>query len=201
MSGFRRRADVLPLFSAVGYPLDAAIDKGGTMDDVLQAIQARRSVRKFTGAPVAREKLLAALEAAMAAPSARNARPWSFLVVTERSRIDALSKLHPYAAFGADAGAIILPFGAKKSHPWFDQDMAAATENLLLAAAHLGLGATWCGMDEQRQAAVRMVVGLPEDQFVFAFIPVGIPSELPSPRTQFEASRVHWDRFGNNAGA
>jgi nitroreductase len=166
------------------------------MDEVLQAIQRRRSVRRFTGAPVARDKLLAALEAAMAAPSARNARPWSFLVVTERASVVSLCKTHPYADFGTSAGAVVLPFGVKKNHPWFDQDMAAATENLLIAVAHLGLGATWCGMDDERQAAIRALVGLPEDQFVFALIPVGVPAAPPAPRTQFEASRVHWERFG-----
>jgi nitroreductase len=167
------------------------------MSDALQAIRRRRSVRKFTGAPVSHEKIVAALEAAMAAPSARNLRPWSFLVATERPRVAALCQAHPHAGFGANAGAVILPFGSKGSHKWFDQDMAAATENLLIAIADLGLGATWCGMDDERQAAIRALVDLPEDQFVFALIPVGVPAEVPAARTQFEASRVHWERFGN----
>jgi nitroreductase len=167
------------------------------MTDALQAIQRRRSVRKFTGAPVSHEKIVAALEAAMAAPSARNLRPWSFLVATERPRVAALCQAHPHAGFGANAGAVILPFGSKGSYKWFDQDMAAATENLLIAIADLGLGATWCGMDDERQAAIRALVDLPEDQFVFALIPVGVPAEVPAARTQFEASRVHWERFGN----
>ncbi len=171
------------------------------MTDALRAIQKRRSVRKFTGDPVAREKLLEALAAAMAAPSARNLKPWSFLVVTERPAIQALCRAHPYAGFGVDAGAVILPFGSKREHKWFDQDMAAATENLLVAIADLGLGATWCGMDEERQTAVRALVGLPEGQFVFALIPVGVPAEPPAPRTQFEASRVHWEQFGNTAAS
>jgi nitroreductase len=171
------------------------------MTDALRAIQNRRSVRKFTGAPVAREKIHAVLEAAMAAPSARNLKPWSFLVVTERPAVQALCRAHPYAGFGADAGAVILPFGSKHTHKWFDQDMAAATENLLIAIADLGLGATWCGMDDERQPAVRALVGLPEDQFVFALIPVGVPAESPAPRTQFESSRVHWEQFGKTAAS
>lgn len=165
------------------------------MTDVLDVIQKRRSVRKFTGAPVSREKILSALEAAMAAPSARNLKPWSFLVITERTVIQALCQAHPYAGFGVDAGAVVLPFGSKAESRWFDQDMAAATENLLIAVSGLGLGATWCGMDEARQEAVRRLVGLPDDQFVFALIPVGVPSETPPARTQFEASRVHWERY------
>lgn len=169
------------------------------MTDVLQAIQNRRSVRSFTGAPVPRDKILAALAAAMAAPSARNLRPWSFLVVTERPAIQALCREHPYAGFGAEAGAVVLPFGLKRDHRWFDQDMAAATENLLIALAELGLGATWCGMDDGRQPGIRSLVGLPEEQFVFALIPVGVPAASPPPRTQFETSRVHWERYGGTA--
>ncbi len=171
------------------------------MTDALHAIQKRRSVRRFTGAPVPRETLLAALEAAMAAPSARNLKPWSFLVVTEKPAIQAICRAHPYAGFGADAGAVVLPFGSKRDSKWFDQDMAAATENLLIAIADLGLGATWCGMDDERQSAIRALVGLPLDQFAFALIPVGVPVEPPVPRTQFEASRVHWEQFGRTAGS
>ncbi len=169
------------------------------MTNVLEAIQKRRSVRRFTGAPVSPEKILSALEAAMAAPSARNLKPWNFLVVTERARVAALCQAHPHAGFGVDAGAVVLPFGSKTESKWFDQDMAAATENLLIAVSGLELGATWCGMDEARQEAVRSLVGLPDDQFVFALIPIGVPSETPPARTQFEASRVHWERYGGAA--
>lgn len=169
------------------------------MSDVLNAIQKRRSVRKFTGAPVSREKILSALEAAMAAPSGRNLRPWSFLVVTERANIESVCRAHPHAGFGVDASAVVLPFGSKSASKWFDQDMAAATENLLIAVSGLELGATWCGMDEARQEVVRSLVGLPDDQFIFALIPIGVPAETPPARTQFEASRVHWERYGGAA--
>ncbi len=169
------------------------------MTDVLQGIEKRRSVRSFTGEAVSRETLTAALKAAMAAPSSRNMKPWSFVVVTGRARIEALCQAHPYAGFGAKAGAVILPFGPKAEHRWFDQDMAAATENLLIAIANLGLGATWCGMSDDRQAAVRSLVRLPADQFVFALIPVGVPAETPPPRTQYEPSRVHWEEYGQQS--
>ena len=163
--------------------------------DVLQYVTARRSVRNFTGEPVGRDKLEIALKAAMAAPSANNARPWEFLVVTEREKIQAVCEVHPYAKFGANAGAVVLPFGKKEGYPWFDQDMGAATENLLLALANLGLGATWCGMNDERQEAVRRLVEIPEGLYIFAVIPVGVPSEDVAPRTQYESKRVHWERF------
>jgi len=164
-------------------------------DDVLQFITKRRSIRKFTGEAIDRELLLKALEAAMAAPSANNSRPWSFVVVTEAEKVRAVSAAHPYASFGEQAGAIILPFGKKDGYGWFDQDMGAATENLLLALTHLGLGATWCGMAEEHQASVRAIVPIPEEMHFFALIPVGIPAEEKEARTQFEESRVYWERY------
>ena len=164
-------------------------------DQVLQFIIRRRSVRDFTGEPVDRAKLEIALKAAMAAPSARNSKPWHFLVVTDPNRVKAVCSAHPYAKFGDKAGAVILPFGRKIGHRWFDQDMGAATENLLLALANLGLGATWCGMSDERQAAVRSVVEIPDDLYLFALIPVGVPAERVEARTQYEAKRVHWEAF------
>ena len=164
-------------------------------DDVLQFITKRRSIRKFTGGTVDRELLLTALKAAMAAPSANNSRPWSFLVITEPESVKAVCRVHPYASFGEQAGAVILPFGKKAGYDWFDQDMAAATENMLIALANLGLGATWCGMREEFQAAVRDIVPLPDELFFFALIPVGIPVEEKESRTQFEEARVHWEAY------
>lgn len=163
--------------------------------DILQSITARRSVRRFTGEPVDRDKLEIALRAAMAAPSARNAKPWEFVVVTEKRKVRAVCEAHPYAKFGADAGAVVLPFGKKEGYAWFDQDMGASTENLLIALANLGLGATWCGMRDDLQEAVRAMVGIPKDLHVFALIPVGVPSEAVAPRTQYEPKRVHWESY------
>lgn len=171
------------------------------MTDALQTIMNRRSVRSFTGAPVPKDKLVAALQAAMAAPSGRNLKPWHFLVVTEPAAIHALCQAHPHATFGTKAGAVVLPFGRKAEHKWFDQDMAAATENLLIAVANLGLGATWCGMDDARQPTVRNLVGLPEDEFVFALIPIGVPVETPPARTQYDASRVYWETYSARTSA
>lgn len=165
------------------------------MNDVLQLITRRRSIRQFTGDPVPREKITAALQAAMAAPSARNLQPWNFVVVTDKETRAAIAKAHPYAGFAVDAGAIIVPFGKKKGARWFDQDMAAATENLLIAVAGLGLGATWCGLDDALQDRVRPLLGVPDDLHLFALIPVGVPAEEKPARTQYDEAKVHWDKY------
>jgi len=164
-------------------------------EEVLQFMTKRRSIRAFTGDPVDRKKLEIALRAAMSAPSAANARPWQFIVVTDPEKIRAVCQAHPHATFGESAGAVVLPFGKKEGYRWFDQDMAAATENLLVAFANLGLGATWCGMSDKEQKPVRAAVGLPDELFVFAVIPVGVPAEEKPARTQYEPDRVRWERY------
>ncbi len=161
--------------------------------EALEFITKRRSIRKFTGEGISRESLETILKAAMAAPSANNSRPWQFLVVTDKEKIAAICNAHPYAKFGVDAGAVIIPFGKKEGHKWFDQDMGAATENLLLAAANLGLGATWCGVLGDLEPRVHSAADLPDDMFAFALIPIGVPAEVQPPRTQYDESRIHWE--------
>ena len=74
--------------------------------DALQAILKRRSIRRYTDKPVSPETVKSLLEAAMAAPSANNKQPWHFVVITERSILDAVPRfpsLFPYA-FRSSAG-------------------------------------------------------------------------------------------------
>ncbi|MBM3188713.1 MAG: nitroreductase family protein, partial [Chloroflexi bacterium] len=77
------------------------------------------------------------------------------------------------------------------------QDLSAATENILLAATGLGLGSVWCGVypREARVKAVRDILGIPEDIVPFAYVAVGHPAEHKEPRTQYDASRVHRERW------
>jgi len=113
----------------------------------------------------------------MPVPSANNTRPWKFLIITDKARIAAICRAHPHAKFSVDADAVIIPFGKKEGYKWFDQDMPAA---------NLGLGATWHGMIDDREASVHSVAGLPNGVFGFALVPIGIPAEGQPPRTQYD---------------
>jgi len=162
----------------------------------LEFFAKRRSIRSYTGEPVTRDQIETVLRAAMSAPSANNLKPARFHVVSAKDRIRALCSRHLYASFGADAEVVILPYGleaAKRSNEHFDQDMGAATENLLLATASLGLGATWCGMDDELQAPVREVLNMPADWHVFALIPIGVPAEPLTHDLSYDSARVSWD--------
>jgi nitroreductase len=82
-----------------------------------------------------------------------------------------------------------------KSSEWWEHDCAAAAENLLLAAANLGLGAVWCGIKEHQEEAVRKILGAPSRLGVLCIIPIGYPAESPLPNTKYRKNKVHWDRY------
>jgi nitroreductase len=163
--------------------------------EVLDFICRRRSVRRFQKKTIPEETLTLLMRAAMAAPSGNNAQPWEFIVVRDPKIKEDLSRVHSWVYMVADAPAAIVVLGDQGSEWWTD-DCAAATENLLLAAANLGLGTVWCGIKEQDAKTVRKILGAPERLGVLCIIAVGYPAESPSPHTKYRKVKVHWDRFG-----
>ena len=95
-----------------------------------------------------------------------------------------------------DAPVVFVPcFRSKGIAPeYFNIDMSAAVENLLLEADELGLGAVWMGIspDEGRMKAVREVLDIPEGLHAFALIPCGYPAEERAQEDRYEESRVHY---------
>ena len=163
-----------------------------------EMILARRSIRRYQRRKVASDDLEPLLRAAMSAPSAGNAQPWHFVVITDRALLDAIPEFHPYAAMVSEAPAAILVCGdpALEKYPGFwTQDCSAAVENLLLAAQAQGLGAVWVGIHpiEEREQSFRKLLGIPEGIIPFALVPVGYPAEEKPPADRYHPERVHRD--------
>ncbi len=161
---------------------------------MLDFIYKRRSIRKYEPDPVSDELITEMLMAAMAAPSASNARPWEFVVVQDAETRRALSEVHRSAGMAADAPVIFAVLGDRDNH-WMEQDCAAATENLLLAAANLGLGAVWVGLRDKHDAYVRELLEVPDKFRAFCLVPVGYPGEAKEPRTQYAEAKVHREQW------
>lgn len=163
------------------------------MDDRLAAIFSRRSIRVYTDEPVSEAELQSLLEAGMAAPSASNRKPWHFVVVTDRETLCALAEAHPYGKMLAKAGAGIAVCGDPDVSAWWVQDCSAATENILIAAAALGLGAVWLGShgSPEREKALRGILGIPDSIGVLSLLSIGHPAEEKEARTQYDSRRVH----------
>ena len=167
------------------------------MSDVLEFIQKRRSIRRYrSGAAVSEAQVETLLRAAMAAPSAGNQQPWHFIVVRDRAKLEAITRVHPYAAMLGTASLAVVVCGdlSRQQHEgYWVQDCAAATQNLLLAAANIGLGTCWCGVHPrpEREAGLRALLGIPESVVPFAVIAVGVPAEQKGPADYYDPTRVH----------
>ncbi len=162
----------------------------------VDTIFARRSIRAYTPEPVSEKNIQTLLKAAMAAPSASNRKPWQFIVVTEREMLDALAEAHAHGKMLFEAPLCISVCGdLTEMERYWVQDCSAATENLLLAATALGLGAVWLGVypRDERVAAVRPVLGLPDHITPLNLVSIGHPAEEKEPRTQYDEARVHWE--------
>jgi nitroreductase len=166
--------------------------------EFVQTIFARRSIRKYTDEPVGEGDVKALLEAAMAAPSASNRKPWQFVVVTERQMLDALAEAHPHGKMLFQAPLCISVCGdLTEMERYWVQDCSAATENLLLAVTALSLGAVWLGVypKEDRVAAVREILSLPETITPLNLVSIGHAAEEREARTQYDEARVHRERW------
>ena len=166
--------------------------------DTLDAIRTRRSIRKYQDKPVPEELIHHILSAAMMAPSARNAQPWQFVVITNRKLLAEIPEVNPNAWMAQRAPVAILVCGdlsLEKSPGYWVVDCAAAVQNLLLAAHALGLGAVWTGIfpREDRIDGFRQLLNLPENVVPHSLVPLGYPDEQPASRDRYRAERVHRD--------
>jgi len=161
--------------------------------DALEAIFTRRSIRRYTGDPVAANDVKTLLEAGMNAPSANNSQPWHFIVVDEREKLNAIMEVHPYSRMLAEAPLAIVVCGNPAVSKFWQQDCAAATQNILLAARALNLGTVWLGVypDEQRAASVAALFGVPDDVKAMGIIAAGHPAEQKGRVERYDAGKVH----------
>jgi nitroreductase len=171
--------------------------------DVLGVIHARKSVRHYTDEPVTKAQLDTLLRAGMAAPTAGNAQPWSFVVVTDRNQLRELASGLEYGKMLAKAGAAIVVCGMPdealpgKANGMWVLDCSVASENILLAAEGTGLGAVWVGVYplKERIEHVRKVLGLPETVVPLNVISLGHPAGIERPKRKYNESRIHWDSW------
>jgi nitroreductase len=164
---------------------------------LLDTIKKRRSIRRYTDQAVTDQQIRQLLEAAMAAPSGSNIQPWEFVVVRDPDLKKQLAQTHTWSSMAADAAVVFVVCGDERaSHNWV-KDASAATENLLLAATALNLGGVWVGIHPHpdREAHLRRVLDIPEGIRVLCLVPVGHPAESKPPRTQYQESKVHYDKW------
>ena len=171
------------------------------MSQSLEMIYKRRSIRAFEPKAVPHELLMELLRAAMAAPSAVDRQPWEFVVVTAPERMRLLQDILPYGKYPAPAAILVcgrpdLAQNETDGNFWV-QDCSAASENLLIAAAGLSLGAVWTAVYPKQDLIreVNHILGIPSLVIPLNVILVGWPAEEKPARSQYREDRVHWEQY------
>ena len=172
------------------------------MNEAVNTIMNRRSIRRYKDTPVSRDIIEALLKAGMAAPSATNRQPWEFIVVTNKETLEKLSQATRYAKMLLQSPVCIIVCGNRErfyptpeAQGYWVQDCSAATQNILVAAASLGLGTCWVGVFPRKTnvEAVTKILDLPEGIVPLNMIALGYPDEDPPVKDKWRPERVHWE--------
>ena len=175
----------------------------GMEEIVLDNILARTSIRSYQDRPVEQDKIEKLLRAGMAAPSAVDKRPWHFIVVTDKQVLNGLAQANPNAGMAARAPLAIVVCGDKtkaltRVPDYWVQDASAATQNILLAAQGMGLGAVWTGTYPvtDRVEKVAAALNLPEHIVPFCTIVIGYPEKYQAPKDKWDEGNISYNTYG-----
>ena len=199
-------AALLVLSACSNQGTEAQQESTATVDNgqaAIENIMTRTSIRQYKNQPVEQEKIDIMLKAAMAAPTAVNLQPWHFIVIDDKKTIEMLPGQQPtnaplLIAVCGDTDKTEMPDGRGKLPDFWIQDVSAATENLLLAAHALGLGAVWTGVYPvmERTAEVANVLNCPQNIVPLAVVRIGYPDESPAPKDKFKQENISYNKFG-----
>jgi nitroreductase len=169
--------------------------------ELIEGIVSRRSIRRYTGERIDDDIIISMIRAGMYAPSANNTRPWHFIVVDDRTLINKIMNFHPYSSMLSKASHAIIVCGDEKLQNgpgYYLLDCSAASQNILLAAHGLGVGAVWLGIEPRsdRKSAVKEIFGLPEHIHPVSIISVGVPEKIPGKKPdRFEQDKIRRNRW------
>lgn len=166
----------------------------------MDTIFKRRSIREYTSQSVKRVKLVEFIKAGMNAPSARNRKPWHFIIIDDRKILDKITEVHPYTQALKQAPAAIVVCGdldLDEHSGFWVQDCSTAAQNILLEIADQGFGGVWQGVypREDRVKGIQSLLNLPENIIPLTIIAVGYPAEEKEPNNFFDEKRIKYNKW------
>ena len=169
------------------------IAQNPTMETIFQ----RKSVRSYTEQPVTVETLTLLVKAGMAAPTGMNRQPWEFLVIQDKEVMAKLASDLPYAKMLKDAQSAIIVIGNPEKSTYWYLDCSAATQNILLAAESLGLGAVWTAgyPSEERMNVIASALSIPLPYRPLCLIPIGYPKGPQKPKDKWVETKMHFNKW------
>ena len=166
----------------------------------MKEIFERRSIRNYLEKEVPRDMVETIIMAGMAAPSSDNEQPWHFIVVDDKERLHRIAEFNPYAKMLKRCSVAIVVCGdltLAKSEGFWIQGCSAATQNMLLEAVHLGLGAVWVGIYPTPEVVdeVKKVFNLPEEIIPLSIVPLGFPIRTKESARRYNPSRIRYNSW------
>ena len=167
--------------------------------EAIEAIMSRRSIRRYADKKIPDETITKLLKAAMNAPSAHNRQPWHFIVVDDRETLNKVPEYHQYSKMLENASHAIVVLGDNEiqTTDFWIHDTSAATENILIAANALGIGAVWLGVHphETLIKGTKKLFNIPDHVTPLGIISLGYPEETKPPRENYNPERIHRNKW------
>ena len=171
---------------------------------MVELLQERRSIRRYTGEAVPEESLKQILQAGLLSPSGHNAKPWEFVVVKDRETLDKLSQCREGSTEmlkGAYCAVVVL--GDEEKTDVWTEDCSAAMMNMHLTASSLGVGSCWIQgrlrtvNGKSTEAVVKEILGFPDHYRLEAILSLGMPAVHPEARKleDLPMEQIHWEKF------
>ncbi len=169
-------------------------------NNILEIIETRRSIRKYTNENISDEKIKKILKTAMYAPSAINGQCWEFIVIKDMDIKKKLANYNPAVKVAKDAAIAIIVCGNMKRTKmkiYWELDCSAATQNLMLAAHVLGYGSVWHGVypNQELSSQLSKMFNLPDHIIPFAVVPIGKPAEIKPKPERYHEEYIHFDKW------
>ena len=162
----------------------------------MKEIFSRRSIRKYTNQEITDDILHQILKAGMNAPTARNLKPFEFIIVRNKEILERLSNTKKNSYFVKDSNVTIIVLAKELSEFW-QQDLGAVTQNMLLQATEFDIGSCWVGIapNENYEQYIKERLDIPEDIRVFSMISLGYPGEVKEKNDNYYEDKVHYDKY------
>lgn len=156
----------------------------------------RRSIRKYINKEIKDNELQQILKAGMNAPTARNLKPFEFIVIRDRKILEQLSNTKKNSYFVKDSNVTIVILGKELSEFW-QQDLGAVTQNILLEATSFNIGSCWIGIapNENYEDYIRRALDIPENIRVFSMVSLGYSEEIKEKNNNYYKDKVHYDKY------